>query len=75
MLMAWTCWMPGSTAMYGAVCMALALALSLALAMWIDHRFGGYIIGRNCLQFLTVDRSHFRIIYYASVTTRYNSSV
>ena len=32
--------MPGPTAMYGAVCMALALALSLALAMWIDHRFG-----------------------------------
>ena len=32
--------MPGPTAMYGAVCMALALALALALAMWIDHRFG-----------------------------------
>ena len=28
--------MPGPTAIYGAVCMALALAL----AMWIDHRFG-----------------------------------
>ena len=38
--MAWTCWMPGPTAMYGAVCMALALVLALALAMWIDHRFG-----------------------------------
>jgi hypothetical protein len=33
------------------------------------------LIGRNCLQFLTVGRSHTRIIRYAAGTTRYILSV
>jgi len=28
----------------------------------IDRHFGGYLIGKNCWQFFTVDRSRFPII-------------